>query len=134
MLGRMGPGSSLAIARRRRAWTRLWLGARDDNGRNPGLRSCSVGLRFGFTCQTANSTNEIGPCLWSGAGVCPSFVLFFRSPGIEGGWRVEKTPRLPGSAGLVIQLCPDRSELTHPSQDVPAPLGAPYAASSAISL
>ena len=58
----------------------------------------------------------------------------FSVPPNRGGWRVEKTPRLPGSAGLVIQLCPDHSGLPHPSPDATAPLGAPCAASSAISL
>src|SRR6266508_5304507 len=39
-----------------------------------------------------------------------------------------RRPGCPGVAGLVIRLCPDCSELPHPSPDATAPLGAPFAA------
>jgi hypothetical protein len=77
--------------------------------------------------QSRERACEIGPCLYPGAGVRPWFSLF-SVPRIEGDGAPRWRPGYPG--------CPVGSGLveTHRSLDAPAPLGAPYAASSAISL
>src|SRR5262245_40816773 len=110
-------------------------------GAKPGTGGWGRGLacadaRFAWCVvfNMSNGTNEIGPGLGSGAGVCTSCVLFFRSPESRGDGSPRRRPGYPGGAGLVIRLCPDHSGLPHPSPDATAPLGAPCAASSAIGL
>src|SRR6266545_8170459 len=75
----------------------------------------------------------LAPVALLGRGGSPVFRSFC-FPRIEGDGAPRRRPGCPGVAGLVIRLCPDCSELPHPSPDATAPLGAPFAASSAICL